>query len=439
VVRLRAIAIPRALRTAAACVAATTLAASTVLSAPLAAEAAPACGRTLNVVAHEDDDLLFINPAVSDDIAAGRCVVTLFVTAGDAGKSRDYWHRRETGSMAAYAAMAGVPDDWFEDTMVVAGHTLTRLSLIHTKITLLFMRLPDAHGNATRPLETLQKLWEGQIETMYTLDSGDVYTRQSLTGTLTAVMDAYQPGNIRTLDYAGAYGDGDHADHHTVGYLTYAAQRNYRSPHRVSGYMGYPIENRPPTLSDDVRDAKLTYFLAYAPFDPRVCQAYADCLANFYAPRFTRSVITGAETGGGRNVAAQARAHASSANFAARQQPAKAIDGTVSGAPAGTTHEWATDGGRAGSWISLTWTRAQSVNQVDLSDRPNATDQVTAGLLQFSDGTAVRVGPLPNDGSPKVIRFRPRRVTALRFTITAVSPTTRSTGLAEVRAYAADS
>src|SRR4051794_37708236 len=172
--------IPRMLRIAAACVAATTLAASTVLPAPSPATAAPACGRTLNVVAHEDDDLLFINPAGRGEIAAGRCVATLFVTAGDAGKSRDYWHRRETGSMAAYAAMADVPDDWFEDTMVVAGHTLARLSLIHTKITLLFLRLPDAHGNANRPVETLQKLWQGQIGSMYTLDSGDVYTRQSL-------------------------------------------------------------------------------------------------------------------------------------------------------------------------------------------------------------------------------------------------------------------
>src|SRR3954470_15328298 len=126
--------IPRMLRIAAACVAATTLAASTVLPVPSPATAAPACGRTLNVVAHEDDDLLFINPAVSNDIAAGRCVVTAFVTAGDAGRARSYWHGRELGSMAAYAAMARVPDVWRTDTFTVAGHSITRARLAHSRI-----------------------------------------------------------------------------------------------------------------------------------------------------------------------------------------------------------------------------------------------------------------------------------------------------------------
>lgn len=393
------------------------------------------CGRSLNVVAHEDDDLLFINPAVSDDIAAGRCVVTLFITAGDAGRDRDYWHGRELGSMAAYASMADVPDQWDEGTLSVGEHVLTRVTLAHAKITLLFLRLPDAHGNPERPLETLQRLWLGQIDTMYTLDSGDVYTRQSLIDTMTEIMDVYQPEDIRTLDFAGRYGDGDHADHHTVGYLTYAAQRDYRSPHRISGYMGYEVDAQPPNLADDVRDVKLGYFLAYAPFDSKVCQTYEDCLANFYAPRFSHSILTGSDAGGGRNVAPGARAHASSANAAAQQQPAKAVDGDLGGAPAATSHEWATKGGRAGSWIQLTWQHPQRLDEIDLYDRPNPLDRVTGGLLRFSDGSSIRVGPLPGNGTPAVISFRPRTVTALRFTVTAVSRTTRSAGLAEIRAY----
>ena len=418
-------------------------AASATLSKASSAEAPAAisqsCGRSLNLVAHEDDDLLFINPAVSDDIAAGRCVVTLFVTAGDSGRARNYWHGRELGSMAAYAAMARVRNAWLEDKFTVAGHTLARVQLIHTKITLFFLRLPDAHGNAQRPPETLQLLWRDQIGTMHTLDKGDVYTRRSLIDVLTGIMNVYQPDDIRTLDYAGRYGDGDHADHHTVGYLTYAAQRDYRSPHRLSGYMGYKVDGQPRNLTDDVRDTKLGYFLAYAPFDRKVCQSSKACLANFYAPRFSHSIQTGSQAGGGRNVAPEAQARASSANMAAQQQPAKAIDGSIRGAPAAASNEWATAGRGAGSWIELAWNSPQPLDEINLYDRPNPLDQVTGGTLQFSDGSAIRVGPLPSNGTPKVVHFSPRTVTALRFTVTAVSRTTRSIGLAEIRAYAVGS
>ena len=59
---------------------------------PAAAVAPPPT--TLTVVAHEDDDILFVNPDVSRDIAAGRRVVTVFATAGDAGGTTRYWRGR---------------------------------------------------------------------------------------------------------------------------------------------------------------------------------------------------------------------------------------------------------------------------------------------------------------------------------------------------------
>lgn len=59
-------------------------------------------GSTLNVVAHEDDDLLFLSPDLLHNIQAGRCVRTVFVTAGDSGAGAGYWQGREAGSKAAY-------------------------------------------------------------------------------------------------------------------------------------------------------------------------------------------------------------------------------------------------------------------------------------------------------------------------------------------------
>jgi len=251
-----------------------------------------ACAHTLNVVAHEDDDLLFINPSVSDDIAAGRCVVTLFVTAGDSGRPPSYWLDRERGAMAAYAEMSGTSSTWNSDTILLAGHSIVRQSLVGTRITLLFMRLPDAHGNPNRPFGTLQALWEGQVRTLRALTGGGTYTRQSLIKTVLAAMVAYQPDRIRTLDYAGHYGDGDHADHHTVGFVTLAAQQSYRAYHEISAYRGYTVADYPDNLDESASYTKLSYFLAYAPYDSKVCQDADACMANFYGPRFTHSLTT---------------------------------------------------------------------------------------------------------------------------------------------------
>jgi LmbE family N-acetylglucosaminyl deacetylase len=425
----------RLLRAVAGVLTGTVLAASSAVPAQSPAVAAPPCGRSLNVVAHEDDDLLFLNPAVSADIAAGRCVVTLFVTAGDAGRTRSYWLDRERGAMAAYARMANAADQWSQDTLVAAGHLITRRTLLNSRVQLLFLRLPDnAHKDVNLP-----RLWLGEIPAVQPLDSPDRYTRAGLIATLTAVMDAYQPQDVRTLDFTGAYGDGDHADHHTVGYLTATAQEAYRTPHQMSGYMGYEVADQPENLSEDVRNEKLSYFLAYAPHDRKVCQTDEECLANFYAPRFSHSVVTGTGVGAGRNLAVQARARASSANVAAGQDAAKAVDGLVTGAPARPGDEWATRGGRAGTWLSLTWPTPHRLDEIDLHDRPNTRDRVTGGLLRFSDGSVVPVGPLPDNGRAKVVRFRPRYVAGVRFEITSVSPTTRSAGLAEIRVFSVSS
>ena len=127
--------------------------------------------------------------------------------------------------MAAYAAMAAVPSTWDSDTITLAGHSIVRRRLQDSSITLLFLRLPDAHGNPARPFGTLQALWEGRVPSLRPLGGGIAYTRKTLIRTLTAAMAAYEPDRIRTLDYAGHYGDGDHADHHTVGYFTLAARQ----------------------------------------------------------------------------------------------------------------------------------------------------------------------------------------------------------------------
>src|SRR3954463_4754618 len=120
----------RALRSAAVlCVLALLAVLASVGLSPTAASAATT-GCTVDVVAHPDDDLFFLNPAVVKDIKAGKCVSTVYVTSGDAGRGTTYSRTRENGVRAAYAKMAGVSNLWLTTTTTVNGKSVTRSTLL---------------------------------------------------------------------------------------------------------------------------------------------------------------------------------------------------------------------------------------------------------------------------------------------------------------------
>jgi LmbE family N-acetylglucosaminyl deacetylase/chitodextrinase len=135
------------------------------------------------------------------------------------------------------------------------------------------------------------------------------------------------------------------------------------------------------------------------------------------------------------NVAPFATVTASSQNTSTGQSAAKAIDGIADGNPGDSTREWATIGGRAGSWIRLAWSTPYRVDRVVLYDRPNLDDQVLSGTLSFGDGSTVTVGALSNGGGPVELRFAARTVSSLSFAVNSVSSTTLNVGLAEFRVY----
>ncbi|WP_425551367.1 DUF7402 domain-containing protein [Actinoplanes octamycinicus] len=65
----------------------------------------------------------------------------------------------------------------------------------------------------------------------------------------------------------------------------------------------------------------------------------------------------------------------------------------------------ATVGGKAGSWLPLTWGESHTVGRVVLYDRPNPSDRITGGRLTFSDGSVLDVPALPGDGSGLDLTF----------------------------------
>ena len=236
----------------------------------------------MNIVAHQDDDLLFQSPWLLSAIRDGLCVRTVYVTAGDANDSAAYWSAREDGVKAAYAHLAGAADSWTTADAGIAGHPIPVATLDGaTQLSLAFMRLPDGYrdgrGGSNYGYESLQKLYSGAISTITAVDDSSSYTLSALQGTLLALMNGYQPDQIATLDFAGSYGDGDHSDHHTVAYLVLAAEQQYTLPHTVTGYQGYGISQRPSNVVDPDLTTKTDAFLAYAQHDSKTCTTVVTC------------------------------------------------------------------------------------------------------------------------------------------------------------------
>ncbi|MDB5181745.1 MAG: hypothetical protein JWP13_508 [Candidatus Saccharibacteria bacterium] len=241
-----------------------------------------ACPSTsLNVVAHQDDDLLFMNPDVANDIKAGNCIRTVYVTAGDAGEAANYWSSRENGAKAAYAAMYGVESKWHETRELLEGRFVTVSYLDGVpSVALLFMRLPDGNmhgeGFAGTQNQSLQMLVSGQVTTLTTVDNGTTYSKEQIVAALHGLMTTDQVATIRTQGSEDA-ADGDHSDHHSVGTLTQLARATYTSEVKLDTYIGYPTMSQPINLSDDVIADKQVWFLAYAKHDGAVCQSVSEC------------------------------------------------------------------------------------------------------------------------------------------------------------------
>ena len=114
---------------------------------------------------------------------------------------------------------------------------------------------------------------------------------------------------------------------------------------------------------------------------------------------------------------------------------AGATDKIPGGYPGDRNNEWSS-GQKAGATIRLTWKTPQTINRVQLYDRPNENDNALKSQLTWSDGTTIEVGPLPNNGeTPAELRFAPKTVTWVEWKALEVSGATENIGLGEFAVY----
>jgi LmbE family N-acetylglucosaminyl deacetylase len=242
----------------------------------------------LNFVAHPDDDLLFLSPDLLHAIRAGGNVRTVYVTAGDAGlHASSYWQDRESGVRAAYAEMAGVANSWTQSDAGIAGHPIPVFTLTdQPNVSLAFMRLPDGDvngsGYASNNYQSLKDVWTGSAATIEAVDRSSDYTLSTLTSALAYFITSFQPEQVNTMDYRRTYGDGDHSDHHTVGYLIRSAMAHCNSSSAFIGYEGYPVIPLPANVSAADLKAKQSAFFAYAQYDKIVWDLLAESTSTPY-------------------------------------------------------------------------------------------------------------------------------------------------------------
>lgn len=245
----------------------------------------------INIVAHQDDDLLFMNPDLGHSIRAGYCIRTIYLTAGDAGAGQRYWLNREKGSEAAYQVMTGDKSIWIRRTVRLPGGQYITVAqpLGNTRVSLIYLHLPDGNiagtGFASSQYQSLSQLAAGSSKQIKTVDTLSAYTAGSLTKALADLLSLYRPSEIRTLSdfQSGQYTD--HSDHSAAGEFARRAEKDYELRRHNSGYSrlplrfyaGYSVQEMPPNVYGPDLAAKEAAFMAYAAFDGSVCRSIEEC------------------------------------------------------------------------------------------------------------------------------------------------------------------
>ena len=234
--------------------------------------------RDLAIVAHVDDDLLFMNPDIMTSIHDGNTVRTFYMTAMIAADEDNYWRNREIGVKSAYAFMAGVRDQWRSSDYVLNGNSCHLEWLEDApQVSLIFLRLPDVAD--PRPGVVTFRSFDdaaGAGAVIETIDGRARFTQQQLLKHLSSLIAEFTPSVVRLQDWQTTEDYdreitvlemSDHPDHIRTARIARQAARNYPGEHQTIYYRNYNISYDPPNLAPEIVRKKRTAFLLYAQYD----------------------------------------------------------------------------------------------------------------------------------------------------------------------------
>lgn len=269
-------------------------------SQPVRAAKAPTS--VVQIVAHPDDDLFFMNPDVSQSLRSGNPLTSVYLTAGesdgvnarprDAARTladkADYAEARQNGIRAAYAEMAtgSRTSPWERVAIPTAGGATAEMDTLRAdpQVRLVWLQIREAGSTTGDRPHSLNGLWHGRIPALGSQRSSGTpvgadftYTKDQVVATIAGLLDRFRPTFVRMQDPSpGTYPETgklrDHQDHLYGARFTQAALARYAEvpghPHvGVQNYLGYPTSLLPHTLDPETAGAKLKTLETYAWLD----------------------------------------------------------------------------------------------------------------------------------------------------------------------------
>ncbi|MDN3294789.1 PIG-L family deacetylase [Streptomyces ficellus] len=264
----------------------------------------------MQIVAHPDDDLYFMNPDSQRMVHAGVPLVSIYVTAGEHdGKNHipgrrnipadkaAYSSARHQGLRQAYATMLGLETftSWQKGVITLRGDRRAEINTLthgNRRVELVFLNLSM---HAPRRWMALPSLWKDRalgLRTVVADDSpvrkADTYDYDSLLDVLVGLMEQYRPTVIHTLDPdpdiqhsdeatrkrdSEQRGYSDHADHTAVACFSWAAMVRWVADATRDGgsipafvatsFRGYYNRHWPKNLPGPVLKEKAAHLVPY--------------------------------------------------------------------------------------------------------------------------------------------------------------------------------
>ncbi|MDP4120013.1 MAG: PIG-L family deacetylase [Bacillota bacterium] len=422
------------------------------------------------IAPHPDDEALGFSGIIQNALSNHKEVKVVLVTNGDL-RGQNVGHRRINETINAMESLGvkqddiyflGYPDHFISNMyddkssdFVVKRSWNYRGDVTYNDVT---------YGN-TSPNNPFY------APDYHCLVTGDhaAYTRTNLQSDLESIINKYMPSDIYTTNYYDT-----HPDHHAVYEFTidaildikknisqsYSPKLHSTIIHDSRKYPDHIIRNWPEryqtfnsfysdpqsftepfglfqytTLNwDDVQRFKLNQKMMKNKHD--AIDMYTSQMST--AP-FLFSFVKKDEfywTDDFSNIAPLATVTASSENTQRGEYASNAVDGLADGSPGNPKFEWvANNSDTIGAWLRLDFKKDYKINKITLQDRRSLKDNITSGVLSFSDGSSVSVKDLPENGAPLTVNFPPKDITWANFTVTGVSPETDAAGLSEIRVF----
>ncbi|WP_438314727.1 PIG-L family deacetylase [Streptomyces sp. HUAS TT3] len=277
-------------------------------------------GSIVQVVAHPDDDLFFMNPDLSRTLTTtgtgtgtgtgsgtgtgtGTTLTTVYLTSGEAdgrneargGSAWDpdqpadrahYAEARQNGIRAAYAQMVtGDRTSAWKRTAIPTeggGHAELDVLIAKPEVNLVWLQLREARNPTAENPDSLRGLWNGKIPALGAqLSSASpvkqpyAYTKDQTVQAIAGILARYRPTTIRMQDPTpGRYPDTgkytDHQDHMYGARFVQAATAAYaervteRPRFTVQSYLGYHNGTLPHSLDPQTAETKIGFLKTYA-------------------------------------------------------------------------------------------------------------------------------------------------------------------------------